>query len=147
MSLFELKQLWSVTLPGEEFDGRHLAVGLLDSDTEPRLALASFAGMLRIYRPSKKYSERDLLYEGNFNEPIVQLHVGTFLATIGRSLGVLFARRLTILAFASATGERGLISKSYEIPLSSPCFAFIENPLLAASLNSELLYLSPPSKL
>jgi hypothetical protein len=68
MSLFELKQLWAVTLPNtEEFDGRHFAVGLLDSDSEERLAIGSFSGMLRIYRPSRKFTERDLLYEANLN--------------------------------------------------------------------------------
>lgn len=60
---------------------------------------------------------------------------------------MLFIKKLTVLAFASAGGERGLVSKTYEIPLNSPSFAFIQNPLLAASLNSELLFLSPPSKL
>ena len=73
--------------------------------------------------------------------------MGTFLPNVGRSLGVLFIKKLTVLAFASAGGERGLVSKTYEIPLNSPSFAFIQNPLLAASLNSELLFLSPPSKL
>jgi len=52
-----LKQLWAVTLPTtEEFDGRHLAVGLLDSDSEQRIAVGSFAGMLRIYQPSRQFS-------------------------------------------------------------------------------------------
>lgn len=137
MSLFELKQLWSVTLPTiEEFDGRHLAVGFLDSDSEMRIAVASFSGMLRVYRSSKKFSERDLLYEANFGEPIVQLQMGMFLPNVGRSLGLLFVKKLTVLAFASAGEERGLVSKAYEMSLNTPCFAFVGNPLMAASLNS-----------
>jgi len=74
------------------------------------------------------------------------LQIGKFLPNVGRSLGVLFVKKLTVLAFASVGSERGLVSKAYELPLSSPCFAFIGSPLLTVSLNSELLYLSPPSK-
>lgn len=73
----------------------------------------------------------------------MQIQMGVFLPNIGRSLGVLFLKKLTLIVFA----ENCLASKAQNINLNVPCFAFLGDPLLAASLNSSLLYLNPISKL
>jgi hypothetical protein len=113
MSIFELKVLWAAQLPqNHDYDAKHLAVGLLDHETEQRIAVANFSGLLRIFRTGIKYSEHDMIFETDFGEPIVQIRIGTFIQNIGVSLGVLFLKRLTIMAFAPNQNGDGLISKS-----------------------------------
>lgn len=148
MSIFELKVLWAAQLgKNEDYDGKHLAVGLLDHELEERIAVASYSGVLKIFRTGIKCSERDVIFETDFGEPIVQVRIGTFIPNVGVSLGVLFIKKLVIMAFAPNQNGDGLISKSLEMVLPSPCFGFLESPLLTTSTNSVLHYLNPPSTL
>ena len=105
MSLFQLKDWWSTKIgENEEFDGNHLATGHLNSDIpeENYIIIGSYLGYLRIYNPSEgNFKIEQLLFEKNFECPIIQILVGKFNPTSMNELcvAVLFFKKIEIYSF------------------------------------------------
>lgn len=74
------------------------------------------------------------MFQTNIGEPIVQIKIGKFMGP-GNSLGILLLKKLIVMFFG-ASKEGGLVSKSQDFVLPAPCHSFLENPLIASSLNS-----------
>ncbi|CCW62783.1 unnamed protein product [Phytomonas sp. EM1] len=113
-SLFQLRDYWRQSFPGEEFSPSCIAVGDLDNqDAENKIAIGSFQGMLRLFQPSSSPtldtpSPEDLLFEQRLGEPILQIAYGSFepLAPGVRRnlLAVLFPYKLRLLCIERCGG-------------------------------------------
>lgn len=125
-SLFQLRDYWSQSFPGEEFSPSAVAVGDLDNlDTVDKVAIGSFQGVLRILLPGSARDDvraADCLYERKFDAPILQLASGRFLpvsADVSRNmLAVLFPRRLALMNVercGDAGGGSGNAEKVMEV--------------------------------
>ncbi|KPA84656.1 hypothetical protein ABB37_01170 [Leptomonas pyrrhocoris] len=112
-SLFQLRDYWYSSFPGEEFSPS--AITLVDPDVHmlfDKIAIGSFQGMLRILNPSAVQGPMlpgDVLLEKKYDEPILQLACGPFRPFQSRSsanlLAVLFPRSLVFLEVTSQNTE------------------------------------------
>ncbi|KAG5494667.1 hypothetical protein JIQ42_02282 [Leishmania sp. Namibia] len=108
-SLFQLRDFWYTSFPGEEFSPS--AVALADPDVSTlfdKVVIGSYQGMLRILNPSACQGPMlpgDVLLEKKYNEPILQLECRSFRPfRDGMSpsmLAVLFPRTLMFLEIAA----------------------------------------------
>ncbi|CAC9524347.1 conserved hypothetical protein [Leishmania infantum JPCM5] len=108
-SLFQLRDFWSTSFPGEEFSPS--AVVLADPDVSnlfDKIVLGSYQGMLRILNPSATQGPMlpgDVLLEKKYDEPILQLDCGPFRpfksGVPPNILAVLFPRTLMFLEIAA----------------------------------------------
>lgn len=82
MSLFETKTWWSTRVAvDDEFDAAHQNVSNIDNDASKsdKIVVGSFGGLLKIYQPQfGEYKASQLLYENQFNEPILQISTGRY---------------------------------------------------------------------
>lgn len=100
MSLFKLKNLWSCSYPEEEFDEKHLNIGKIDG--HPSIVLGSFKGYVRLYilQNSKQNFQMSLIYENNFDKPIVNVEfVQHPDENKKNTVGVLFYRKFAYISF------------------------------------------------
>ncbi|EGR30350.1 hypothetical protein IMG5_134400 [Ichthyophthirius multifiliis] len=101
MSLFQTKEWWSTRIPDEEdFDENHLCVSNIDNNKQnsDRIIVGSYKGYLRIYAPKRReYKIEDLIFEQNFNEPIIQILCGYFGQNPNQiQLAILFFKKILI---------------------------------------------------
>ncbi|KRX10421.1 hypothetical protein PPERSA_10520 [Pseudocohnilembus persalinus] len=107
MSLFQAKEWWGKRLASnEEFDDRHLLVMNIDNNEKnnENIVIGSFQGYLRIFSPQKgEYKVTHLLFEHNFNEPIIQVGGGELLSfTNQNAVAVLLFKKLIVIQFANS---------------------------------------------
>eukprot|EP00656_Telonema_subtile_P016507 TRINITY_DN18721_c0_g1_i2.p1 TRINITY_DN18721_c0_g1~~TRINITY_DN18721_c0_g1_i2.p1 ORF type:complete len:139 (+),score=40.42 TRINITY_DN18721_c0_g1_i2:79-495(+) len=105
MSLFKARERWTAAAShlgqDEEFDTGCMCVGNLDNDPsgDMKIATGSFQGVLRIFKPQEgEYGVEDLLYEQQYDDPILQLEAGQFSSNNPNTvmLAVLHSRKLVI---------------------------------------------------
>lgn len=119
---------WWAASPGtrEEFGAGCLAIGNLDNSpsAEPKLAVASYSGMLRLYAPKAEgWSVDDLLLEVSLGAAVLQLEAAPFLG--GRmALASLHPRSLAIHSLSPGPGGGFALSKACEYPLQRPACNF-----------------------
>ncbi|KAG5496184.1 hypothetical protein JKF63_02485 [Porcisia hertigi] len=111
-SLFQLRDFWYTSFPGEEFSTT--AVALVDSDVDAvdnKIIIGSFQGILRLLSPSASQGQMppgDVLFEKKYDEPIVQLECGPFCPKRTplppHVLAVLFPRTLMFLEMTAQGG-------------------------------------------
>lgn len=81
MSIFEAKEFWTTQVGiDEEFDSNSIVIGNIDNESpgKDKLAVSSFKGYLRIFEPYfGDFKLENLLFEKYFNEPILQISLGT----------------------------------------------------------------------
>ena len=109
-SLFQLRDFWYTSFTGEEFSPS--AVTLLDPDVSTlfdKIAIGSFQGVLRIINPGAvqgPMQPSDLLFEKQYDEPILQLECGPFRPFRSESstnlLAMLFPRSLVFLEITAS---------------------------------------------
>ena len=114
MSLFQNKEWWSCKVgENEEFDNNHLCVAPLNpsNPSETHIILGSFQGKLRIFCPKfREYKIEDLLYEKDFQMPIIQVSVGKFLPTSSENaLCILFFKKFCV--FTVSFSNNGIVCK------------------------------------
>ncbi|KPI90841.1 hypothetical protein ABL78_0074 [Leptomonas seymouri] len=108
-SLFQLRDYWYTSFPGEEFSPS--AIALIDPDVSmlfDKIAIGSFQGILRFLNPSAVQGVMlpgDVLLEKQYDEPILQLSCGPFRPFQSQSttnlLAVLFPRSLVFLEISA----------------------------------------------
>ncbi|CAG9580177.1 conserved hypothetical protein [Leishmania major strain Friedlin] len=108
-SLFQLRDFWYTSFPGEEFSPS--AMVLADPDVSnlfDKIVLGSYQGMLRILNPSATQGPMlpgDVLLEKKYDKPILQLDCGPFRpfksGVPPNILAVLFPRTLMFLEIAA----------------------------------------------
>lgn len=132
MSLFQNKEWW-VTKVGEneEFDSNHLCVASLNQEkpSESHLIVGSFQGKLRIYSPKfREYRIEDLLFEKDFQMPIIQIVVGQFIPTSAeKALCILFFKKYSV--FSINFSANGISCKLlYENNLQRNAFNMVYGP-------------------
>ncbi|KAL4441100.1 hypothetical protein ABPG74_002050 [Tetrahymena malaccensis] len=118
MSLFQTKEWWNTRISGnEEFDDKHLLVANIDNNPQhqDRIVVGSFQGFLRIYAPKKgEFSIDDMIFEQNFNEPIIQVGCGYYSPNAGLLLlSVLFFKKLCIFECETTPDQRINLKKTY----------------------------------
>lgn len=101
-SLFKLRDSW-VYKTNEEFSGPSaLVIANVDNEKNgaSKIVTGSFQGTLRVLDAKQKaFRAEDILFEKNFQEPILSLVAGKFLpATSKLALAILFPRRLAIVS-------------------------------------------------
>eukprot|EP00347_Sterkiella_histriomuscorum_P008020 403346677 len=105
MSIFQIKELWSTNVGNnEEFDKGSITIGNVDNQepAENKIVVASFEGILRVYRPqAKAYNVNDMLLEKNLNSPVLQLEIGKFSYACDYSLAILHLRKIVIAQITS----------------------------------------------
>ncbi|KAG5470524.1 hypothetical protein LSCM1_01768 [Leishmania martiniquensis] len=108
-SLFQLRDFWYTSFPGEEFSPS--AVTLADPDVSTlfdKIVIGSYQGMLRILNPSACQGPMlpaDVLLEKRYDKPILQLEYRSFrpcrAGVSPNMLAVLFPRTLMFLEIAA----------------------------------------------
>ena len=132
MSLFQNKEWWSLKVgENEEFDSNHLCIASLNpsNPSESYIILGSYQGKLRIYSPKfREYKIEDLLYEKDFQMPIIQVSVGKFLPTSSENaLCVLFFKKLSVFSISSS--NNGISCKLvYENALQRNAYNMVHGP-------------------
>jgi Bardet-Biedl syndrome 9 protein len=106
MSVFKAREWWSTQCGDtglEEIGNGCMAVGNLDNDMSDggsaKIAVGSFSGILRIYKPSQReFRPDDLKLEQQLGAPILQLEIGLFSSLSPKEvqLAVLHPKRLCI---------------------------------------------------
>ncbi|GET91458.1 hypothetical protein, conserved [Leishmania tarentolae] len=112
-SLFQLRDFWHTSFPGEEFSPSALVLADPDvSNLFDKIVLGSYQGMLRILNPSASQGPMlpdDVLLEKKYNDPILQLDCGPFHSfnpgVPPNLLAVLFPRTLMFLRIFSQGTE------------------------------------------
>lgn len=146
MSLFKARERWTAAAShlgqDEEFDTGCMCIGNLDNDPsgEMKIATGSFQGVLRIFKPQQgEYGVEDLLYEQQYEDPILQLAAGEFSSNMPKAvvLAVLHSRRLvvynTTVTPNPAAGQPPVqVNKLYEHPLDRPSSNFCSGPFGSA---------------
>lgn len=60
-------------------------------------SIASFEGILRVYRPQPKaFNVNDMLLEKNLDLPVLQIDIGRFSYACDLSLAILHSRKLVV---------------------------------------------------
>lgn len=78
-SLFQLCEYWSTSLPDSECSPSAFIVGNVDNEGADKIVIGTFSGKLQVWKPSSSESDpNDLLYERQFEEPILQLICAEF---------------------------------------------------------------------
>lgn len=132
MSLFQNKEWWNTKVgENEEFDTNHLFIASLDPSNpqESHVIVGSFQGKLRIYSPKfREYRIEDLLFEKDFQTPIIQVSVGYFIPTSSeKALCVLFFKKYSV--FSISFTKNGIICKLvYENQLQRNAFNMVCGP-------------------
>lgn len=132
MSLFQNKEWWSSKVgENEEFDSNHLCIASLNSSSpaDSHIILGSFQGKLRIFSPKfREYKVEDLLFEKDFQMPIIQVSVGKFIPTsTENSLCVLFFKKFSV--FSLGFSNNGITCKLvYENNLQRNAYNMIHGP-------------------
>ena len=103
MSLFQNKEWWGLKVgENEEFDAHHLCVAPLNpsNPNENYIILGSYQGKLRIFLPKfREYRIEDLLFEKDFQMPIIQVIIGKFVPTSAENaLCVLFFKKISVFS-------------------------------------------------
>eukprot|EP00656_Telonema_subtile_P016506 TRINITY_DN18721_c0_g1_i1.p1 TRINITY_DN18721_c0_g1~~TRINITY_DN18721_c0_g1_i1.p1 ORF type:complete len:821 (+),score=232.22 TRINITY_DN18721_c0_g1_i1:79-2541(+) len=138
MSLFKARERWTAAAShlgqDEEFDTGCMCVGNLDNDPsgDMKIATGSFQGVLRIFKPQEgEYGVEDLLYEQQYDDPILQLEAGQFSSNNPNTvmLAVLHSRKLVIYSTTCtpnpAAGQPPVqVSRLYDHPLDRPSSNF-----------------------
>ncbi|KAK7199727.1 PTHB1 N-terminus/PTHB1 C-terminus [Novymonas esmeraldas] len=104
-SLFQLRDFWYTSFPGEEFSPSAITLADLDAAMLfDKIVIGSFQGLLRILNPSPVQGPMlpgDVLLEKKYGEPILQLQCGPFrpfrAGAPQNTLAVLFPRTLLFL--------------------------------------------------
>lgn len=117
MSVFQLKDWWSARQEGE-FDCDSMVLANLDNASPPadKLAVASLAGLLRVYLPLRAgFRVEDLVLEQSLDAPVLALLVGRFVpASDMLALAVLHPRTLVVYELV-AHGAQGARASYYEL--------------------------------
>lgn len=126
-SLFQLRDFWYTSFPGEEFSPS--AVVLADPDVSnlfDKIVLGSYQGMLRILNPSAiegPMLPSDVLLEKKYDKPILQLECGPFRpfksGVPPNILAVLFPRTLMFLEVTAHGSDTAGNELSAEVSSSS----------------------------
>lgn len=73
-SLFRLCEHWSTSFSGSECSPSAFTVGNVDNHKGDKIVIGTFSGKLQVWKPSSTESDaNDLLYERQFDDPILQL--------------------------------------------------------------------------
>lgn len=147
MSLFKAREWWSTSCgTGEEFDLGLLAVGNADDaeDGSHKIVVASFAGVLRVYHPTKReYGVSDLILESDLGSPVLQLALGDFgvndsVGEARASVVVLFSKSIAVFSVnvvGGSTNEANgasyhTLQKEHEMQFTSPSANFAVGPFI-----------------
>ena len=103
-------------------DGGCMAVGNVDNEPggSMKIVVGSFAGILRIFKPSQKdYRAEDLKLEQSLGAPILQVEMGIFHSCSQKDLqlAVLHPKRLSVYGVSSIPGEESSGGSGYQLSL------------------------------
>ena len=130
MSIFESKDYWSTVVANdEEFDANSICIDNIDNESlnKNKIIVSSFKGILRIYEPIfGEYHNEHLLFEKNYEAPILQIDSGNFVTNSNeKQLVILQSKKMIVVKFSNLKGvtqtktcfEHRLVRNGYNLCL------------------------------